>query len=145
MMILPFSAAVVLAAGIAGRLMPRVGPRRPLILGLLLIVGGAAAAWFSTATGAFVVGLVLAGLGNGMGAVAAYAFGLAVPAEQEGSAAGLLNTAAQIGTATMVAATVAIAGHGSGIDYRLGWLTVGLTAIAVITSVGAATRTRLRH
>ncbi|MEU0096565.1 MFS transporter [Kribbella sp. NPDC006257] len=145
LMILPFSAAVVLAAAVAGRLMPRVGPRRPLILGLLLIVGGAAAAWFSPATGAFVAGLVLAGLGNGMGAVAAYASGLAVPAEQEGSAAGLLNTAAQIGTATMVATTVAIAGQGSGIDYRLGWLTVGLTAIVVLTSLGAATRTRLRR
>ncbi|MDX6262041.1 MAG: hypothetical protein QOH84_3729 [Kribbellaceae bacterium] len=142
LMILPFSVAVVLAAGVAGRLMPRVGPRRTLTVGLVLIAGGAAVvvAWSATAT--LLIGLALAGLGNGMGAVAAYGLGTAVPVEQQGSAAGLLNTAAQIGTATMVAVTIAVAGRTYGLDYRAGWLTVTLTAIAVTLAVLALTGIR---
>ncbi|TDU88052.1 MFS transporter [Kribbella voronezhensis] len=145
LMILPFSLGAVVAAGLAGRLMPRTGPRRTLAFGLVLIFGGGAAVWLSSTPAALIVALVLAGLGNGMGAVAAYGLGTAVPAEQQGSAAGLLNTAAQVGTAMMVAITVAIASRADGLDYRAGWLTVALTALAVLISVSSVTRHRTRR
>lgn len=139
LMILPFSVAVVLAAAVAGRLMPRVGARIMLTLGLLLILAGAGAMVFWSATTTLLVGLALAGLGNGMGAVAAYGLGTAVPADQQGSAAGLLNTAAQLGTATMVAITIAVAGREYGLDYTAGWLTVAGTAVVVMAAVAHAT------
>jgi hypothetical protein len=68
-----------------------------------------------------------------------------VPADQQGSAAGLLNTAAQVGTATMVAITVAVASREHGLDYPAGWLTVSGTALVVMAGVVGATRHRLRQ
>ncbi|WBQ04486.1 MFS transporter [Kribbella sp. CA-293567] len=145
LMILPFSLSVVLAAGLAGRLMPRTGARLLLVLGLALILAGAGLVGWRSGSAALVAGLLLAGLGNGMGAVAAYGLGTAVPADQQGSAAGLLNTAAQVGTATMVAIAVAVAGHGGGLDYTAGWLTVVITAAVVTAHVVAVTRHRVRR
>ncbi|MEV6412540.1 MFS transporter [Kribbella sp. NPDC051718] len=145
LMILPFSVSVVLGAGVAGRLMPRLGPRRMLVTGLLLIGVGAAAMGLWSTTTALLAGLAAAGLGNGVGAVAAYGLGTAVPVAQQASAAGLLNTAAQLGTATMVAITVAVAGRGGGLDYLSGWLTVVLTAAAVALPVLAVTAGRTRR
>ncbi|TCC45751.1 MFS transporter [Kribbella capetownensis] len=144
LMILPFSGAVAIGAGTAGRLMSRRRPRQLLVGGLLLILAGAAVATIWSSTGSLATGLVLAGLGNGAGAVAAYGLGTAVPPDQQGSAAGLLNTAAQIGTATMVAATVAIAtvtAQDRRLDYRSGWLTVVGTALVILLAVVGITRT----
>jgi hypothetical protein len=45
----------------------------------------------------------------------------------------------------MVAITVAIASRDYGLDYRAGWLTVALTAVAVVIGVGTATRRRTRR
>ncbi|WUJ67991.1 MFS transporter [Kribbella soli] len=143
LMILPFSIAVVIGAGVAGRFMPRSGPRKLLLGGLLLILAGAAAAAIWPSTSSLVSGLVLAGVGNGAGAVAAYGFGTAVRPEQQGSAAGLLNTAAQIGTATMVAATVAVAtatARDRDLDFRSGWLTIVGTALVIVLGVVVITR-----
>ncbi|MDX6279730.1 MAG: hypothetical protein QOH03_801 [Kribbellaceae bacterium] len=144
LLILPFSISVVVAAGLAGRLMPRVGSRSTVTIGFLLIGSGAIVALAWSTTAALLVGLTLAGLGNGAGAVAAYELGTAVPVEEQGSAAGLLNTAAQVGTATMVAVTVAVAGRGDVIDYRAGWLTVALTAVGVSIGARAVSRRRTR-
>ncbi|MFI5707082.1 MFS transporter [Kribbella sp. NPDC051620] len=145
LLILPFSVSVVLGAGVAGRSMPHVGPRRMLVSGLLLIGVGAAAVGLWSTTAALLAGLALAGLGNGVGAVAAYGLGTAVPSEQQGSAAGLLNTAAQLGTAIMVAITVAVAGRGDRLDYLSGWLTVVVTAAVVAVPVVAVTAGRTRR
>ncbi|MFB6720842.1 MFS transporter [Kribbella sp. NPDC056345] len=141
--ILPFSIAVVVAAWSAGRLPSTVSLRTKLVCALLLIIAGAVVAGAGLSAVALFAGLVLAGLGNGMGAVAAYGLGTAVPDKHQGSAAGLLNTAAQIGTATMVAVTIAVAGHEAGLNYRLGWLTVAMTAV-VVTAVVAVVTTRDR-
>jgi MYXO-CTERM domain-containing protein len=142
--ILPFSIAVVMAAWSAGRMPVTVSLRSKLVGALLLIAVGAlvAGVWLSTV--ALFAGLVLTGLGNGLGAVAAYGLGTAVPAEHQGSAAGLLNTAAQIGTATMVAVTIAVAGRATGLNYSVGWFTVAVTAILVTVGVTFATRKRTR-
>ncbi len=144
--ILPFSIAVVVAAAVAGRTMPAVGPRRTLVLGLTLIGVGAVLATVWSATPVVVLGVFLAGSGNGMGSVAAYAFGTAVPDEEQGSAAGLLNTAAQIGTAVVVAVVVAVAsaaGTGGSLDQRTGWLVVCGTAVVVVAAVLVLSRVAL--
>jgi MFS family permease len=145
LMILPFSIAVVIAAAITGRLIGRVGAHRVLLSGLALITTSIVlvAAWPSLAT------VVLAGLANGAGngaaAVAAYALATSLAAEYHGAAAGLLNTAAQIGTAVVVALAVAVASHGGGpLDHRAGWLTAAVAGALVIATLRALThRTRI--
>ena len=56
-----------------------------------------------------VAGVVVAGLGLGIAAVAANSIGTQVDDNLTGSAAGLLNTAGQLGTALGVAALVTVA------------------------------------
>jgi sugar phosphate permease len=89
--------------------------------------------------------VVLAGLasgaGNGAAAVAAYALATSFSAEYHGAAAGLLNAAAQIGTAVVVALAVAVASHGGGpLDHRAGWLTAATAGALVIAALLALTR-----
>ncbi|MGI5131440.1 MFS transporter [Pseudonocardia sp. CA-107938] len=139
LMILCFSTGVVVAAAAAGRLLSAVGATAVLVGSLAVIgAGAAAAAAIPEVVGVVVVGLVLAGLGNGAGAVAAYALGTEVPDDQQAGAAGLLNTAAQVGTAVVVAVGVAVAaavGGGATLDARSGaGVSVG-AAIVVIAAV----------
>jgi lysylphosphatidylglycerol synthetase-like protein (DUF2156 family) len=55
--------------------------------------------------------------------------------------AGLLNTAAQIGTAVVVAVAVAVASLGGGpLDHRAGWLTAAAAGALVIGVVLAVSR-----
>jgi MFS family permease len=140
LMILPFSIAVVLGAAVTGRLISRVGPRPVLLTGLTLITTSIVlvAVWPSLAT--VVVAGLASGAGNGAGAVAAYALATSLAAEYHGSAAGLLNTAAQIGTAVVVALAIAIASHGDGpLDHRAGWLTAATAGAIVIATLLALT------
>ncbi len=135
LMILPFSFAVVVGAALAARLVKR-GPRRVLLVGLILIGLGALGVVLRPEIPVMVVALVLSGLGNGLGAVAAYTLGTDVPPEEQAAAAGLLNTAAQLGTAVMVALGVGIAtAVGPGVNHSSGWLTVALTAAVIITAI----------
>jgi MFS family permease len=134
LMILPFSFAVVLGAALAGRLVKR-SARRVLVVGLVLIGLGALGVVVAPEIPVMVVALVLSGLGNGLGAVAAYTLGTDVPADEQASAAGLLNTAAQLGTAVMVAVGVGIAtAIGPGVNHLAGWLTVAVTAVVITTA-----------
>jgi MFS family permease len=148
-MILAFSAGVVVAAAVAGRLLPTVGATTALVAGLAAIGVGAAAATVAPGSVAVVVvALVLAGLGNGAGAVAAYALGTDVSAGQQGSAAGLLNTAAQMGTAVVVAVGVAVAAAAGGeaaLDPRAGALvSVGFAVVIIVAVLGCVSiRVRL--
>ena len=146
LMILAFSGGVVAGAAVAGRLLPVMGAATVLVAGLGGIgVGAVAAAAVPGSTLVVVVALVLAGLGNGVGAVAAYALGTDVSAAQQASAAGLLNTAAQIGTAVVVAIGVAVAaaaGDGTTLEPRTGALVSVVAAVVVIVGVLARTRAR---
>jgi MFS family permease len=145
LMILPFSIAVVIAAATTGRLISRVGTRPVLLTGLALITTSIVlvAAWPNLVT------VVLAGLasgaGNGAAAVAAYALATSLAAEYHGAAAGLLNTAAQLGTAVVVALAVAIASHGDGpLNHRAGWLTAAAAgALVIATLLGLTRRARI--
>ena len=74
---------------------------------------------------------VLCGLGIGVASVAATTLGTSAVGERErGTAAGLLNTAAQVGTALGIAALVLVAGAAG---HRLAF-----AAVAVITLAAAA-------
>jgi MFS family permease len=118
--LLPFSVAVIAGSALGSVLLARRGARGTIVGGLLAIT---AAMGLATAidppggTAYLAAALALAGLGLGAASVAATALGVAaVDAADEGLASGLLNTAAQIGTAVGIAVllTVAAAGEGDG-------------------------------
>ncbi|HEY6748215.1 MAG TPA: MFS transporter, partial [Mycobacteriales bacterium] len=98
LLLLPFSLGVVAGAAVSG---PFV--RRPLVAlagGLALVaIGVLALVPLDGAAVAVPFCLALSGAGLGLSSVAANAIGTDVPSDLAGVAAGVLNTAAQVGTA----------------------------------------------
>jgi MFS transporter, DHA2 family, methylenomycin A resistance protein len=105
--ILPAFGLLAVVAPLTGRLVGRIGPRGPMVAGLLVAAGGLAL----LADDALLVASMLWGLGLGLltPAVVAAAMG-AVPAERAGLAAAVNNTARQAGGAIGIAASGAVAG-----------------------------------
>jgi MFS transporter, DHA2 family, methylenomycin A resistance protein len=105
--ILPAFGLLAIVAPLTGRLVGRIGPRGPMVAGLLVAAGGLAL----LADDALLVASMLWGLGLGLltPAVVAAAMG-AVPAERAGLAAAVNNTARQAGGAIGIAASGAVAG-----------------------------------
>lgn len=148
----PFSLAVVVGSLIGATLVSRVGLGFAMVSGLAVV---AAAMLVSTGIKAesgslyLLAGIVLSGLGLGCAAVASTAAGVsAVAADERGLASGLLNAAAQIGTAVGIAALGAVAaartgiimGGGEGADalvagYRLAFFVA--TGVAVVGALAA--------
>ncbi len=113
----------------------------------LIAAGSAVAAASLTATSGragVVVWGVLAGLGLGAASVAATTLGASAVGEADrGTAAGLLNTAAQVGTALGVAALILIAGTtDAAAGHRLGF--AAAAALAVLGAVLPAVLLRAR-
>jgi EmrB/QacA subfamily drug resistance transporter len=99
---LPFGAGIILAAGASTSLVPRVGPRMPMALGLLLAAGGLA--WLTQigAQSAFWTHIVpqelLMSLGLGLAFPAFSSTALIrIDARDSGVASALVNTTQQIG------------------------------------------------
>jgi MFS family permease len=101
--LLPFSLCVVLGAALAPRVLDRYSPRTVAAIGLGVIAGGNGALLLLPAVPGLPVAVGLAGAGIGLSSVAATAHGTDVPPALQGTAAGVLNTAAQLGTALGVA------------------------------------------
>jgi EmrB/QacA subfamily drug resistance transporter len=111
---LPIALLIVLAAGPSQQLVTRIGPRVPLVAGLVMVAGGLL--WFSqvSAGGSFLADIlgpsVLAGVGAAMAFIAGTIAATTGAAEGDsGLASGLLNTSQQVGGAIGVAAIAAIA------------------------------------
>ena len=136
---MPFNLAVV-----AGSLLgPRVAGRRPP--GLVMAAGLAA-----VAAGALVLvpfellpGFALMGAGLGVADVASTAAGTAaLPAEQQGVASGVLNAAAQVGSAVGLALVVGVAGAGGARWGFAGAAALALAAAAALTRSSRPSRRR---
>ncbi len=146
LMLLPFSLCVVLGAGLAARLLQQRDPAMTLGIGLGLIAAGDA--------GLLLPGLAVlpicaavSGLGIGLSSVAANTIGTDVREEHRGAAAGILNTAAQLGTALGVSAAVLVAGVTARADLPLrgaplSWALA--SALAASAALLALARTRSR-
>jgi EmrB/QacA subfamily drug resistance transporter len=111
---LPQTFAIAVAAQVAARIVPRVGPRPPLLVGVALATVGLA--WLSrlSPTGHYVSdvlgGSVLATLGLGLSMTPlAFAATAGVAREEAGLASGLLNTSRQVGGSVALAALATIA------------------------------------
>ena len=134
--LLGLSVLVVVGAAAARPLLDGRAPRTVAALGLavvaagnvVLVVGGAP--WAAVAVGTAVIGL-----GLGVASVAATSLGTDVPDDLAGSASGILNTGAQLGTAVGTAVLVMVAGTTSP---AWGWAAAALLAAG--TAAWAAAR-----
>lgn len=129
--LLPFSLSVVLGAALAPRVLDRYAPRIVAAIGLAVIAAGNAGLLLLPAVpGILPAAVGLAGAGIGLSSVAATAHGTDVPAALQGTAAGVLNTAAQLGTALGVAFLLLLAATaGASVGYAV-------AAIAAVASGG---------
>jgi EmrB/QacA subfamily drug resistance transporter len=110
---LPLSLAVVLGSALGSRLTGTLGAPRTMALGLAGIAAGTLIALGIDAEGGLryvVASATLSGLALGTSAVASTTFGTsAVGQDKRGLASGILNSAAQLGTALGLAVFVAVA------------------------------------
>jgi MFS family permease len=148
--LVPFSLCVVVGAALAARVLRRTPARTAAAVGLLVVAAGDAAL-MAAGLGVWTVpaGVAVSGLGIGLSSVAATSLGTAVAPRLQGTAAGVVNTAAQVGTALGVAVVllVARASGGSGLPLAgapLGWLTAtalaGAAAVVLLRRPGGAGR-----
>jgi predicted MFS family arabinose efflux permease len=108
--LLPFSGGVVAGAALSAPLLERRRPRTVILLGLAMIGASDATLLVSGADARVLpVAMVTGGVGIGLSSVAATALGTAVAARLQGTASGVLNTAAQLGSALGIAALLLVA------------------------------------
>jgi MFS family permease len=118
--LISFSLAVIVGSSVSKPLADRLPARRPAGLGLLIIALGSAFLVLSYGTWwGIVAGAAISGVGLGISSVAGTGIGTSVPADLEGSASGILNTGAQLGTAVGVAALVKRGVPGNDVEQRL--------------------------
>jgi DHA2 family methylenomycin A resistance protein-like MFS transporter len=132
--ILPAFGLLTVVAPLSGRLVGRIGPRWPMVAGLLVAAGGLAL----LAGDALLAASVLWGLGLGLvtPAVVAGAMG-AVEADRAGLAAAVNNTARQAGGAIGIAASGAVAGNPARAGFVHGFHAVALCAAALYVTAAA--------
>ena len=108
-MLMPFSLAVVASSALAAPALHRIGPQPTMATGLAVIAAADAALIVAAAHGwALSACVATAGVGLGLSSVAATTLGTTVPATLRGTASGIINTTAQLGTATGIAAMLLI-------------------------------------
>jgi MFS family permease len=141
----PFSLMVIAGSALGALLLGRLGAARALTIAFVPLVVVPLVATSITADGGAAV-LIAAwavdGLGLGVAAVTATALGTAAaPSGDRGFAAGLINTATQLGTAASVALLVPLAATMAGDDPSpadtVDGLRVAFLAIAAIALAGA--------
>jgi EmrB/QacA subfamily drug resistance transporter len=110
--LLPATVPIILAGPLAGRAFDRVGGRAPLVVGFLVLAasGFVLAVTASKESAAWLIpGLVLQGIGLGIVLTVNDPTGLnSVPEEDQGRAAGMINTSEQLGGAIGIAILAAI-------------------------------------
>ncbi|WIE58140.1 MFS transporter [Curtobacterium sp. MCLR17_031] len=110
MVLMAFSLAVIGGSVATGRIAPRLGPDRLAAVGAATIAcGNAILAVLGHSWPWIAAGVAVIGLGLAAASVAATGLGTSVPAALAGSAAGIVNTGAQLGTAIGTAVVILIA------------------------------------
>jgi predicted MFS family arabinose efflux permease len=140
-MLLPFSIAVIAGSALAAAALRRSQPPRVVAAGLAAIgAADLALIWAASSPWALPVCVAAAGAGIGLSSVAATGLGTDVDATWRGTASGVINTAAQLGTALGIAALVLVAAAsgrtpGPGVPVpALAWALAGLLALAGATA-----------
>ena len=139
LMFLPLTALIAATNVVAGRLTSREGPRRPLIVGELILIAGLLAMLVfdeTTATAVILVLVIPMGIGGGMVIPPLTAALLEVlPPERAGLASGVFNAARQFGGGLGVAVFGGLVAHGfvSGMHVALVLGAVAVAATLVLT------------
>ena len=144
--LLPFSLAVIAGSTLAAAVQRRTGPRgrsprlvaqRLIAAGLTLIaVADSALILLAALAWAVPVCAMVAGAGIGLSSVAATGLGTDVAPRWRGGASGIINTAAQLGTALGIAALILVAAATGGTPAlgtpppRIAWAIAALAAAA---------------
>jgi MFS family permease len=154
LMLLPFSVAVIAGSALAAPALARWAPQRLVSVGLAVItVCDAALISAANRTWALPLCVAAGGAGIGLSSVAATRLGTSVPVAMRGTASGIINTAAQLGTAVGIAALLLLAALTTGIPEpgspapAIAWGTAALIActgavIFGLKSTGRATSFR---
>lgn len=142
-MLLPFSLAVILGAALAAALLRQLRPQQVIAAGLALIAACDAALIPLASTWAVPATVAVGGAGLGLSSVAATGLGTTVAVADRGTASGIINTAAQLGTAVGIAVLLLIAAATSGVPGPHTPAPTTAWAIAAAIS-GAAALTYLR-
>ena len=137
LILMPFSLAVIAGAGLSQPVSRVLSIRRAAATGLAGIAAGnlVLALTYGSVAGV-ILGVTVAGLGLGVSSVAATALGTDVDASLTGSASGVLNTGAQLGTALGVAALVSVAAVAGRQGPATAW--AAAAALAALTAVTLA-------
>jgi MFS family permease len=134
--LLPLSLAAIVGSAAAGPVLRRLAPAAALTGGLTVIGLGNLLLVADAGRVAVVVAVVLLGLGLGVASVAANSIGTDVPEALRGTAAGILNTAAQLGTSVGIAVLLLVAASAS---FTAGW------SCAATGALGTAVAMSLRR
>ncbi|HEX6697188.1 MAG TPA: MFS transporter [Solirubrobacteraceae bacterium] len=135
----PFSVMVIVGSAVGAGLLGRLGPARTFALALVTLVTMPLVSCAITADGGefvLIAARAIDGLGLGCAAVTATALGTSGAAEgARGFAAGLINTATQLGTALSIALLVPLA---AAPDDAIAGLRLAFVATAAIAAAGGA-------
>src|SRR4051794_4084145 len=141
--LVPFSLGVIAGSALTGLLGRRLPVRRLAAVGLAGIAAGDLLLGLTYGSvAAIVAGVLLAGVGLGIASVAATAIGTDVADALSGTATGVLNTGAQLGTALGVAALLVLAAAvdhpwpGTAVAWAVAAALAGLTALVVLCRGG---------
>ena len=116
LMLLPFSLAVIAGSAAAAAALARWLPQRVIAVGLTMIAASDAALIVAAPSAwALSVCVAAGGAGIGLSSVAATGLGISIAAPDRGTASGIINTAAQLGTALGIAALLLVAAVTTGV------------------------------
>lgn len=136
--LLPCSVGVVAGSLAAAPLLRRRPARTGIVVGLAVVaVGDALLLALPAAAVLLPLGVAVAGIGLGLSSVAANTLGTTVPDALQGTAAGALNTGAQLGTALGVSALLLLAVATRGADLALAGTPLGWAAAAGLAAAAA--------
>jgi MFS family permease len=138
-MLLPFSLAVIAGSALAAPALRRIRPQLVMATGLSLVALADATLTVAAEYGwALSACVAIAGSGLGLSSVAATTLGTDVATTVRGTASGIINTAAQIGTATGIAVLLLIAAATTGAPGTAsGVPVIAWTAAAATAAIGA--------
>jgi MFS family permease len=138
--LLPFSIAVIAGSSLAAPWLRRAPPQRVAAAGLGVIAcGDAALILVAPHIPALSACIAAAGFGIGMSSVATTTLGTSVAVKARGTASGVINTTAQLGTAIGIAVLILVATATTGVPAAHTARPAIAWAVAAVLAAGGAT------